>query len=146
TFSADDLDIGDYTEDVTVGGVRIAATAAKPVSVDANAKTSATGLEFSQRLKLGGAGDADFRSVHFATDGEATLTVYALSSSSSSDRSLELHSADDGLVDTLPAYGDPGPAIPAATTTIPSAGEYFLISPSSGVNIYYLTVTAGAPA
>src|SRR5699024_4798408 len=75
-----------------------------------------------------------------------TLTVYALSSSSSSDRSLELHSADDGLVDTLPAYGDPGPAIPAATTTIPSAGEYFLISPSSGVNIYYLTVTAGAPA
>lgn len=145
-FSADDLEIGTHTSTIDSGPVRILATEDRSVSVDANSKTGSDGSEFNQRLKLGGAGTSDYRSVHFSTTSEATLTVFALSSSASEDRALELYTGEGAPLGTLPAFGDPGATIPAATVQIPEAGNYYLASPSSGVNIYAISIAEGAPA
>src|SRR5690554_777445 len=138
------MDPGVYDAPVTVGVFTVTATGDRTVEVDANDKTGANGAEFTQRLKLGGAGEADFRSVGFSTLGAATLDVYALSSSSGSDRALALHDLASGaVVEEVPAFGDPGSVIPTQTIEIPEAGEYYLTSPSSGVNIYSLELRAG---
>jgi hypothetical protein len=101
-------------------------------------------MSFTQRLELGGAGSAEFRSVAFTTDGEATLTAYVLSSSSSADRALALYTSDGTEVDRGPAYGAPSDT-PEAMLVAPEAGTYYVASPSSGVSIYYLELAGGPP-
>ncbi|HLS48507.1 MAG TPA: hypothetical protein VK024_00810, partial [Actinomycetaceae bacterium] len=102
-----------YDSPTAVGIFTVTATGDRTVAVDANSKTGANGAAFTHRLKLGGAGTADYRSVRFTTPGEATLDVYALSSSSSADRALNLHAVEgDALIEQVPAFGNPGSTIP----------------------------------
>ncbi|MFP5314033.1 MAG: fibronectin type III domain-containing protein [Actinomycetes bacterium] len=142
-LNASAMEPGVYSAPTQVGQFTVTATGDRTVEVDANSKTGG-GMDFTQRLKFGGAGSADFRSVQFTTYGEAVLTTYALSSSSSADRALALYAADGTEIDTAPAYGDPGSEIPAGTLVVPEAGTYYIASPSSGVNLYYLELTEGA--
>ena len=142
-LNASEMELGVYAAAAQVGPFTVTATGDRTVEVDADNKTGG-GVDFTQRLKLGGAGNADYRSVQFTTDGETVVTAYALSSSSSSDRALALYTSDGIEIDSMPAYGDPGSEIPAGTLIVPGSGTYYVTSPSSGVNLYYLELTEGA--
>lgn len=141
-FNASEMELGTYSTETPVGDFIVNATDAKTVAVDEQDRTGG-GMTFTQRLKLGGAGSADYRSVEFTTSDEATVDIYALSSSSSADRALALYTESGTEIARAPAYGEPTD-IPVATLGVPEAGTYYVASPSSGVNIFYLEVTEGA--
>ena len=134
---ADDLADETITSDKTVGMFTIKATADKAVTVDGNSKTADDGTSFTKRIKLGGAGTATERSIHFSVSSAATVTVYAMSSSSSADRKLALYTADGTLVADVPALGA---EVKVGTLNIEAAGDYYLASPESGVNVYGVIV------
>ncbi len=144
-ISSEDFNaLGTVNETTTVNGLTIWAHSEKTVTIDANNK-SLDGMEFTHRLKLGGAGDFDEngqplgRVLSFNVSGDAKITVMGMSSSSGEDRELNLAIGHkDSIFATFPALG---PEI--------SKGEYnysggpatiYLYSSSSGVNVYYLKV------
>ncbi len=143
SFNASDGTVGDIPNGTIFGEFTVTADASHAVSIDANAKTSSDGtLTFTQRLKLGGAGTAAYRSVHFATEGEAEITVYAISSSSSADRPLALFdTSDDSTISTRTAMGAYASGLEPLTYSVTAAGDYYLASTDGGINIYYISVT-----
>ncbi|NQU85168.1 MAG: T9SS type A sorting domain-containing protein [Mariniphaga sp.] len=134
--------LGELTETVKVEGLTIYAHSGKKVTIDENNK-SLDGMDFTHRLKLGGSGDFDEagmplgRVLTFKVNGDSKITVMGMSSSSSSDRVLNIATGDkDNLLAEFPALG----------ASI-SKGEYmytggpttiYMYSPSSGVNLYYI--------
>lgn len=129
------------TTNEAFGDFTVAATADASVVIDANSKK--IGEEsFTQRLKLGGTGDATKRCIQFKTAGKASITIYAMSSSGSEDRTLELYKADGTVVGSVPALGA---SLTKNAVAIDAAGDYYLASPNKGVNIYKL-VLDGATA
>ena len=135
---ADDVDLGKYDSSFEVGNFMITATDEKAVTVDENSKTADDGKMFTKRIKLGGSGSLDYRSVVFTTTGPATITIYAMSSSSSEDRVLSLYDVDGTEIGSVPAYGK---ELKVGTIKVSEAGSYYLASPKSGVNIYGIIVT-----
>ncbi|MGF7139260.1 T9SS type A sorting domain-containing protein [Roseimarinus sediminis] len=134
--------LGDITETTTIDGLTIYATADKSVTVDANNK-SIDGMDFTSRLKLGGSGSLDgstpvARVVGFEVSGNATITIAAMSSSSSSDRELVILSAEGDTIDIFPALGESISLQSYEYTG--GATSINLFSKSSGINIYYLKV------
>ncbi len=134
--------LGEVTMTKTVAGLTIFAHEGKTVTIDDNGKTL-DDMVFTQRLKLGGSGDFDDmgqplgRVLSIDVNGNSNITVAAMSSSSSSDRVLNISAGiKDNVIAEFPAMG-------AELTK----GEYYyqggptklyFYSPSSGVNIYYL--------
>ncbi|WP_277210935.1 carbohydrate-binding protein [Isoptericola croceus] len=142
-LDASTLSTGDYTSDVVVGDFTLHATTAKAVTVDAHARTSDRGDEYTQRLKLNGAGDAEQRSLAITVDEPTEVLVHARSGSGSADRTLALYDASWTEVDSVPALADDG-SVPIATEIleVPAAGTYWIASPASGVNVYYAQLGA----
>ena len=140
-LNANDVAAGAIEAATTIGGFTIVGTADAAVTVDGNSKKSDSGLEFTQRIKLGGSGSLDNRHVSFTTAGAAKITVYAMSSSGSEDRPLLLLNAEGtelGRGITLGKVEDS--TIPAITFEVTEAGTYYLLSEKSGINIYYISV------
>jgi len=144
--------LGTLTATTTVDGLTIHATPDANVVVDANNKTLED-VNYTSRLKLGGSGGFDTegkpvsRVLSFPVAGPVKITVIGMSSSSGTDRLLNIAAGDkDNLIAQFPALG---PSI--------SKGEYeykggattiYLYSPSSGVNLYRIKVeplTSSAP-
>lgn len=124
------------------GDFTVTATSDKTVVIETHNKTADDGESFTKRLKLGGSGTAEYRSIHFSTSGEAVVTVYAMSASSSSaDRKLNLYKLDGTLVASVNALGS---ALIKNTIEITEAGGYYFVSPDSGVNVYYISVQEGS--
>ncbi|MFV0284780.1 MAG: fibronectin type III domain-containing protein, partial [Demequina sp.] len=145
-LDASDLGPGAYASDTVVGDFTLRATAAKGVTVDASDRLSDRGDVYTQRVKLNGSGDAAQRSVAFTADGPAEVIVHARSSSGTADRALALFDEAGTEVDRVPALADDdGAPIATETLDVPAAGEYWIASPSSGVNVYYLQLGADAP-
>jgi hypothetical protein len=123
---------GDIAVETTVDDLTILPT----VNIDANAKT-VNGIAFAKRLKLNGTGSTTSRALKFNVSGACTLSVYALSSSSTSDRVLNVDNGT-GVVGTINALG--------TSTSMETfnytggSGTLYLYSPDSGVNIYYVKV------
>ena len=140
TLMADNLEEAKLTTTLETGGFMITATEDKTVTIDSNDKVAEDGTTFSKRIKLGGSGTVDYRSVHFTTQGASTVTVYAMSSSSSSDRALDLYTLDGTLVDSMDA---PGAGLNMKTFSV-EAGDFYLASPSSGVNLYGVVIQSSA--
>ena len=145
-LNANDLAPGDYTTVVDTGtDFTIRADAEKDVSVDGTDRVSDRGDVFTQRIKLNGSGDEDRRSLHFSLDAEQVPTevvVNARSSSGSSDRALALFDAS-GEIDRVDALADDeGTPVATASFDITTAGDYWLASPSSGVNVFYAQIGA----
>ncbi|BCJ94249.1 hypothetical protein acsn021_18180 [Anaerocolumna cellulosilytica] len=136
---ADNLEAKEYDTSFEVGGFTIKASGNKKVAVDTNSKTADDGTSFAKRLKLNGTGDKENRSIHFSTVSGAAITIYALSGSSTADRSLDLYNIDGTMVGSVPAYST---TLTAATITVNNTGDYYIASPSSGVNVYGIRVTA----
>jgi hypothetical protein len=136
TLDASKLAIEKISASKEVNGFKIAATAAKAVDVDASVMVATDGTSFTQRIKLNGSGTVDSRSIHFKATESAEVTVYAMSGSSSAERKLSLYSIDGTFVDEMAA---PGATLNMKKFTV-VAGDYYLASPSSGVNVYGITV------
>ena len=80
--------------------------------------------------------------IKIVVDGPSTITVYAISGSSSATRALRLCTLSDeaGLVDVMVDETVAGDAIGKYVFTVDAAGTYYLGSKSSGINLYYIAV------
>lgn len=115
-----------------------------PVTLD-------NGMEFTQSVKLRGAGNSKYRSLKMTTDGAGTLTVYAVSSLSDAERKLVLYSAKDGseIASAMaPAGGSVvNGALEPLTFPIPAGGTFYLstkgdvpLAPLSAVMNYAIII------
>lgn len=120
------------------GEFMVTATDEKTVIIEDNKKTADDGESFTKRMKLGGSGKADYRSIHFSVAGKATVTIYAMSSSSSEDRVLTLYEINGTEVGSVLTYGK---ELKVGIIEINEAGSYYLASPNGGVNIYAIIVS-----
>ncbi|AEH51446.1 right-handed parallel beta-helix repeat-containing protein [Pseudothermotoga thermarum] len=132
-----ELESQKITSPVRFGPFLITATADKPVDIEPHSKVASDGTTFTKRLKLNGAGTAEYRSIHFSVNRAATVIVYLISSSSSEDRQLNLYKLDGTLVGSVPALGK---SIEKQIFKITEPGDYYLASPRAGVNIYYIRI------
>ena len=84
------------------------------------------GMEFTQSVKLRGAGSSKYRSLKLTTDGPGTLTVWAHSSMADQERRLVLYNTKNGaeVAEAMAPAGSAGPA--ALTFAIPEAGTFYL--------------------
>ncbi len=141
TLNVSDLTATTYTEaetDLTGdGSITVLANSEKTVVIDGSEKT-ADGITFTQRMKLGGTGTIDARSIKLDIKGPATITVYAMSGSSSSDRVLNLNDENfDTIVNDQVALGA---SVTKLVYNVSESGTYYLASASSGINIYYISI------
>ncbi len=129
-------------ENTAFGAFTAMANADKSITIDANKKVGDNGMEFTQRLKFGGTGDATARNITFTTAGAAKVTVYAMSSSSGEDRTLVCMTADGAteVGNGVAVAAAPETGIPAIVINVPAAGTYYLASAKSGINIYYIVI------
>ncbi|PHV69543.1 hypothetical protein CS063_15310 [Sporanaerobium hydrogeniformans] len=145
-LNANDVTSGSITADRIQGDFTIKATSGKKVDVDSSEQVSEYNHYFNKRIKLGGTGAADYRNITFTTTDVAHVKVYALSSSSTADRELGIYDENDILIHTLIAYGQPSleeNKIAVETVTLDTPGTYNIRSKSSGINVYYVSVTQG---
>ena len=147
-LNVSELTAGDVTEVTSYGYYTVSANAEKKVTIDGNEKVGDNGIAFTQRMKLNGSGSLEYRNVFFTTNGAATVTLYAMSGSSSEDRPLLLMAADGTEVDRATAFGvaGDGGVITAITYEVPAAGTYYLWSEKSSINLYYIEVAEKAAA
>ncbi len=139
--------LGTVDSDTTIRGLTIYAHSEKTVVIDENGKTL-DGMEFTHRLKLGGGGDFDEngmplgRVLAFDVEGNSTITVMAMSSSSSETRDLNIAAEHpDSVFAVFPALG---PEISKGVYNyIGPATTIYMYSANSGINIYYLKVEMG---
>lgn len=141
-INANTLSGGDITEVKAIQDFTFYATPDKGITIDKHNKTALDGTVFSQRIKLNGTGAITARSIHFATTGEAIIEVYTMSGSGTADRTLGLYNAKTKeLVTGVEAHRTD---LVKRTIKVEEAGNYYLASTSSGVNIYEVKVTMGA--
>lgn len=144
-LNVSDLSTGTFTEAFSHNGFQILATAEKNIVIDANAKT-VDGVTYTQRLKLGGSGNMNSRSICFTTTGAATVSVTAISANSTMTRTLAVAQLDGtGLTEIGTADYD-GTTAKTAVFTVSQAGTYYVYSKSSGINLYGIRVVETAAA
>jgi hypothetical protein len=139
--------IASYSTNTTVSNLTISPKSGTPIAIDGNTK-SIDDYTFSFRLKLGATGTIDDKENHpylpssayvsFPVTGNSTITVYGMSSSSSSTRTLAI---TDGTV-KLGGLTNDGTTIGKGEVTYTGGtGTIYLYSESSGFNIYLIKVT-----
>ena len=125
---------GDITSTTTVNGLTITATSSKAVTIATSSKTIED-ISFTHVLKLGGAGNATYRSLSFAVTGACTIEVYLVSAKDTETRTLNVYSGSYG--GTLLAELTAG-TTPAKQTYNYTGGAttIYMGSANSGINIY----------
>ncbi len=142
-FTANDLDPAQITAVKAYGTFVIFARSDKGVTIEAMSapRVAADGEVFNNRIKLNGGGAADYRSIHFTVSAAAEVLIYTNSSSKTDARTLIIAKASDGSVlAELAAPPDDEKNAGIAAVVLPGAGEYFLYSKNSGINIYQIVV------
>ena len=114
-----------------------------PVTLD-------NGMEFTQSVKLVGAGSSKYRSLKLTVDAPGTLTVYAVSSLDDAERNLVLYSGKTGAetaVAAAPAAGSVSGALAPLTFAFTESGTYYLsvkgdipLAPLSAVMNYAIII------
>lgn len=132
--NANDLTQGTISTSTTFGKFVITASSEGSVTVDGSEK-SIDGYEFTQRIKLGGKGTADYRSVKFNAASAGNIIMYAMSSNGSTPRTVNLYNEAGEAVQTITVPGD---TINKYTFAVPGAGTYYVASESGGLNIYLI--------
>lgn len=151
--SAETLSATTYTSEVQLGQndaitVSVLASSSASVAVDSN-KKSYEDFTSTHRLKLGGKGTNEFRSIKIETVCAVTVTVYMMSSSSSDSRQVGIWL---GVFDPNPTDGVATSPVVAVQTVggaslekhvyeISAEGIYYLTAVSGGLNIYGIIVT-----
>ena len=85
------------------------------------------GMEFTQSVKLRGAGSSKYRSLKVTVDGPGTLTVWAMSSMADQERRMVLYNTKNGAeLDEAMAPATVNGDLSALTFAIPEAGTFYL--------------------
>lgn len=133
-----------YTQD----GLTIYANSDADVTIDGN-KKSIDGVDYTQRLKLGGAGTFDdngtpsARVIAFDVAGDCTIYMALMSSSSSAIRTVYVDANVNGTKINVATYNDvQGESIESRTINYTGdAGTIYIYSESGGVNFYDIKYT-----
>lgn len=141
--SANDLDLGSLTsEKVLEDDFVIKATPEKGVDIQTQSSDAPNKVGdevFTQRIKIGGKGSAEFRSIAFPAKAGEKVTVIGKSSSKTDSRSANVCSEDGTVVGsvTVAPYSQ---EISSGTVAIPADGNYFVTSGNGGIYIYEITI------
>uniref|UniRef100_UPI00387FB289 Pectate disaccharide-lyase n=1 Tax=Lachnoclostridium phytofermentans (strain ATCC 700394 / DSM 18823 / ISDg) TaxID=357809 RepID=UPI00387FB289 len=127
------MTVGQYSSDFTLNGFTFI-TGGSIWEVDSSSR-SYGGVNFTQRVKSGGKGTISKRAISFTASGAGQLTVYAMSSGSTS-RNVTLYGNGKDL-ESFTAVQD---VITAMNFTIPNSGTYVIYPPDDGISYYYLKV------
>ncbi|WP_312106958.1 right-handed parallel beta-helix repeat-containing protein [Lachnoclostridium sp.] len=127
------MTVGQYSSDFTVNGFTFI-TGGSIWEVD-NSNKSYGGVSYTNRVKSGGKGTISKRAISFTASGAGQLTVYAMSSGSTS-RNVTLY----GNGKDLESYTAVADNITAMTFTIPNSGTYVIYPPDDGISYYYFKV------
>ncbi len=135
-LNAQDLAAGTYSSDLKANSVyTIKANAADAFTVTDDSYTAADGLTIGGRIFLGGKGTTDNRSIALSAPQNGTVTVYMMSSNSTTPRTVNLLDSSGNVVQTVEnVVGD---SLNSYTFTIPSAGTYYIASAGSGLYVCY---------
>jgi hypothetical protein len=139
SLSADDLSTGDITSETSKNGFTIIPTdSGTAVTVSAGSST-ANGNNITNRILLGGKGSTTKRAIKFTTtEANTTVYVWALSANTSTNRSLAVADANGTQVgDSIDALSKASP-IPGGKVLLETAGDYYVYSTDSGVNVYLI--------
>lgn len=144
-FNANDLTVGNCTEEFTVANFFNVKPLASKTAVDANDKTM-DDLVFNKRIKMGGATKAtDGGYISFTLTSTASVSVYAMSSSNSvkdptkPPRNIMIFNSLDNMTPVQQELSD-GVALVKLTCTL-EAGTYYVGSTDGAINIYGIFVT-----
>ena len=138
-FSTSDFNaLGTITSTTTVNGLTITATSDNTVVVDGSNKTI-EGISFSHRLKTGGGGASNARTLSFAVTGNCTIEIYCISSNSTDTRTLNIYTGSYG--GTTAATRSVGTTASKQTYDYTGgATTIYLCSASGGMNFYAINV------
>lgn len=145
-LSANDLEAASLTSAKEIDGFTILATAEKGVKIEAmdDGREAEDGEIFTMRIKLNGSGALTYRAVSFKGKKGQKVIVYLNSSSKTDARVLQLADKDGTIIASITAPVDSDPAAPQPAgmgeAVLPSDGEFFLYSKSSGINLYQIIV------
>ena len=139
-LNANDVSTGKIKSSTVVDGFKIVATSKKTVTVDKSAKDYKN-ISFTKRIKLGGAGSEYARAIAFKTAGESKVKIYATSSDTDTSRLIKI--IDKNGNDVTSTAKIPGSSLKSVSFRLDEAGEYYIVSESGGVNIYYVEVSNG---
>nr|WP_321452505.1 hypothetical protein [uncultured Carboxylicivirga sp.] len=135
---------GDITTTQTVSGLTLYGVSGSALTIDENGK-EIDGYTFTHRLKFNGSGKWDdettvaSRVISFAVDGAKKITVYGMTSSSSSERNLLF--TTNGKQTEVGRFTHTGSAIGKYEFDYTGGAEtIYVYSESSGFNIYALIV------
>ena len=134
-WRADDYDVQTISSETTLGIMTVLASSEKTVDIDSNSK-SIDGYAFTKRLKFGGTGTSSARALKFTTESSSKITVYFMSSSSDTSRTLNLYKGTE----IVAGGSNDGNAIGSfSTTTALEAGTY-LIYGTDASNVYAVKI------
>ncbi len=149
---APDLDLSAYKEsteieaETVVGDFTLIAGTAEDnanITVDVpEGVADASGVAFTQRIKLNGTGSATKRAVKFTLNYKTSLDIYALSGSTDA-RTLNIVDASGKVVATVAAIDKNTTVVPAQTVKL-APGTYTIYSAGKGINILDIRRTPDA--
>lgn len=139
TWNFSNWDTGEITSTMTKDGLTVTAN----VTIDGSTKT-VDGVTYTKRLKTGGTGNADSRSLNFAVTGPARITVIGCSANSDNNRVLNISygsSYGQNSLGTMTMLGSNNGDMVAQTIeyTGESATTIFMGSANSGINLYAIS-------
>ena len=153
SISAGEFEVGESKKSLKGEGLQVPGTKDYNTLVVAEDKavTLDNGMEFTQSIKLNGAGTSKYRSLKVTVKEPGTMTVYAASSLADTQRRLVLVNTKNGaeVAEAMAPAGSAGAA--ALTFAIPEAGTFYLttkgdvpIAPLSAImNIAIILLLAG---
>lgn len=128
-----------FTATETIDGLTVYATAENGVTIDGNNKT-VDGVKYTQRLKTGGAGSADARTLAFDVPGNCTISIIACSSNSTDTRTLNVAAGSfDNVITT--SLAQPGAPVKSDIVYEGAATTIYLYSAGGGINFYDIAFT-----
>ena len=142
-LNASTLPEGEIKMETVYGDFTLIASSSRTYVVDANNKKSADGtLNFTRRLKSGGATEDNNRTINFFAPGPGTVQVYMLSANSSeANRKLGLYDEGRVLVDgqeyKAPTSAGADGTLEPFEYKVSQAGTYQFRC-DNGINVYYV--------
>ena len=128
------------TSDVTVNGLELNATSAKPMAMFAGDVTI-DGVTYRSALNLSGSGNTDYRSVAFDAEGLTKIEI-AIKSSGTTERTLNIATENGEILTTLAARATGE----KYTFEVDYTGKLYMYSAGSGISIYEITVEGAIPS
>ena len=134
-----DFEQGDITETTIIDNLKVIASSTKKVTIDPNDK-SLDDISFTQRMKLNGTGASDSRTVQIKVVPNSHITVYGMSPSKNTERTMNLDIPTFGT--TVATLVNDGTALGKVEYDYTGEEEVFvyLYSASSGFNLYGVKV------